>query len=138
MPYDEFGREIVRKGRSMYPLKKRKKQESAVDRTRRIIEEMLSQRAEEQGKESFSEANDFDIIDDDAREPVSEHEFKESDEEFLEVAALSLAKEKAAKRKGKVNAKVEEEDAEEDDAPAPVLQKTKKNSPPEADEDSGQ
>lgn len=75
---DERGREVPDPTPVEVPLRFRN-QESSDDRIRRIIRETMSRMAVDSGRESFEEANDFDVDED--PDPVSQYELSDMQEE---------------------------------------------------------
>lgn len=81
---DERGREICDDTPAAVPV--RISRVSEVDRVRYIVREMMSRQAELEGNESFDEADDFDVGDDDFPENPFEPNFEP---EVVEGASLS-------------------------------------------------
>lgn len=84
MKYDDQGREIPDATPVEVPLRLRNRPEE-VERLRSLIRNELSDQAAKQGFETFEEANDFDV-DEDEFFPVSPHETAPDDEQFREFA----------------------------------------------------
>lgn len=71
---DYLGREIPDEKPLAVPVQVRRVSE--VDRVRYIVREMMSRQAMDSGEESFDEADDFDVGDDDAMEQPYEAVFE--------------------------------------------------------------
>lgn len=96
--YDEFGREVPDTTPVEMPLgfKRPKPLQQIV---REMIQREFSEQADAEGKETFDEANDFDVEDDDL--PPSphellddEHEFRLAEQEMLDRAGRDMENEK--------------------------------------------
>lgn len=80
MEFDELGREIPDPRPLEIPAGF-KKPESITDIIQRLVRTQLSQRAQEEGNETWEEANDFDMDDDDPDSLFTPYELQEMQEE---------------------------------------------------------
>lgn len=80
MEFDEFGRELPKRGRIELPVHLLKR-ESDEERLSRIVRREISLRAHETGAESIEESDDFEV-DEDPEDFISDCEFPEMLDEY--------------------------------------------------------
>lgn len=112
MKFNEKGQELPDPAPLAIPLGA-KKPETLVEMMRRLIRQDLSRHAQEEGNETFEEANDFDIEEDDAELHTTEYE------EMREEIPVAQAESKESHSERGSEAETSEgEDGEEDAEPA--------------------
>lgn len=93
--FDEKGRQVPDRTPVAIPARRRIDTQS-LDEMRRLIREEMSREAMDRGAESFEEANDFDVGDDEPL-PVSRHRFTEMQEEHLRTTLDEVKQSKRSK-----------------------------------------
>lgn len=115
MPHDRQGREIPDPVPIAVPAGL-KRPESLTEQIRRLIRVDMSQQAQDNGEESFEEANDFDIDDEDPEATFSKYEISDMAPEVLNHDADAAPRDRTTRR---TETQDDDDDGEAPDHPDP-------------------